>query len=142
MPPKFVRVPGREDISSSRDVERQNLLDGDSDEEDFFYKGPNVRTDSLRNDPILGRLKGQVNDVVDVMKSNVSKVIDRGERLEDLQDKSDDLANNSDMFRTRAKGLHKSMWWKNCRMKLILAAIIIILLAIIIIPIILHYQQQ
>ena len=34
------------------------------------------------------RLRGQVDDVVDVMKSNVSKVIERGDRLEDLQDKS------------------------------------------------------
>ena len=34
------------------------------------------------------RLRGQVDEVVDVMKTNVSKVIERGDRLEDLQDKS------------------------------------------------------
>ncbi|ESP04833.1 hypothetical protein LOTGIDRAFT_184819 [Lottia gigantea] len=141
MPPKFVRVPGRNDINNSRDVERQNLLAGDSDDEDFFYKGPNVNTGSLRGDPAMDRLRNQVSDVVGVMKDNVGKVIDRGDRLEDLQDKSDNLASNSDMFRSRAKSLHKTMYWKNCRMKLILAMIIIILLGIVIIPIIVHYQQ-
>ena len=34
------------------------------------------------------RLQNQVDDVVDVMKSNVGKVLERGEKLEDLQDKS------------------------------------------------------
>ena len=34
------------------------------------------------------RLQGQVDEVVGVMKDNVAKVIDRGDRLEDLQDKS------------------------------------------------------
>ena len=36
----------------------------------------------------VARLRGQVDEVVDVMKSNVSKVVERGDRLEDLQDKS------------------------------------------------------
>ena len=37
---------------------------------------------------MANRLKGQVDEVVGVMKDNVAKVIDRGDRLEDLQDKS------------------------------------------------------
>ena len=39
-------------------------------------------------------MRGQVDDVVDVMKSNVSKVIERGDRLEDLQDKSGKVSQN------------------------------------------------
>jgi len=34
------------------------------------------------------RLQGQVDEVVGIMKDNVGRVIDRGDRLEDLQDKS------------------------------------------------------
>ncbi|KAL4219314.1 Vesicle membrane receptor protein (v-SNARE) [Mactra antiquata] len=132
MPPKFARMP---DSYGARDVERQALLDGDSDEDDFFLNGPRVNTNKLA-DPKIGRLKGQVDEVVDVMRDNVTKVIDRGDRLEDLQDKSDSLASNSDMFRSRAKALHKTMWWKNCRMKLIMALVILVILSIIIIPII------
>lgn len=133
MPPKFAR-------ENARRSETKALLD-DSDEEDFFLEGPSVRTDKLRQDPKLNRLRNQVDDVVDVMKDNVSKVMERGDRLEDLQDKSDSLSSNSDMFRSRAKDLRKNMWWKNCRMKLLLALVIFIILCIIVIPIIMKSQN-
>lgn len=28
------------------------------------------------------------------------------------------LSDHSDMFRTRAKGLHRQMWWKNCKVRI------------------------
>ncbi len=34
------------------------------------------------------RVQSQVDEVIDVMQENISKVIERGERLDDLQDKS------------------------------------------------------
>ncbi|XP_052789712.1 vesicle-associated membrane protein 4-like [Mya arenaria] len=141
MPPKFARMPDSADRYGARDVERQSLLDADSDEDDFFLNGPRVNTKKLA-DPKISRLKGQVEDVVGVMKDNVTKVIDRGERLEDLQDKSDHLASNSDMFRSRAKALHKTMWWKNCKMRLIMGLIIMVILAVIIIPIIISQSKK
>ena len=41
------------------------------------------------------RVQSQVDEVIDVMQENISKVIERGERLEDLQDKSGDLEGTS-----------------------------------------------
>ncbi|XP_064616702.1 vesicle-associated membrane protein 4-like [Liolophura sinensis] len=140
MPPKFKRSFDREDVRNSRDIERTALLDGNSDDEDFFLRGPTVNTNRLR-DPKIERLQGQVHEVVGVMKDNVSKVLERGERLEELQDKSDSLASNSDMFRSRATGLRRQMWWNNCKVKLIIAVIILIIMAIIIIPIIVKSQN-
>ncbi|XP_033763168.1 vesicle-associated membrane protein 4-like [Pecten maximus] len=103
------------------------------------YKAPNVKTNSLREDPNINRLQNQVDDVVGIMKDNMGRVIDRGDRLEDLQDKSDSLASNSDLFRSRSRDLRKSMWWKNCKMKIILALVIVVILAVIIIPIIMSH---
>ena len=40
---------------------------------------------------LIFRLQGQVDEVVDVMQSNIGKVMDRGDRLEDLQDKSGNM---------------------------------------------------
>ena len=37
---------------------------------------------------IWDRLQGQVHEVVNVMQDNISKVLDRGDKLSDLQDKS------------------------------------------------------
>ena len=39
----------------------------------------------------LGQLRSQVNDVKDVMTQNIEKVMERGERLEDLIAQTDDL---------------------------------------------------
>lgn len=40
-------------------------------------------------------MQSQVDEVIDVMQENISKVIERGERLDDLQDKSGE--SHSDM---------------------------------------------
>lgn len=137
MPPKFVRNPGGSDYSHARRDEKASLLDADSDDEDFFLTGPrSIKPGGSRSDPKIDRLQNQVDEVVGVMQNNVSKVMERGDRLEDLQDQSDNLAGNADMFRSRARGLHKKMWWNNCKMKLALVVIILIVLLVIIIPII------
>ena len=34
------------------------------------------------------RVQNEVDEVVDIMQSNIGRVMERGERLEDLQDKS------------------------------------------------------
>ena len=39
----------------------------------------------------LSKLQAQVNEVKDVMTQNIEKVLERGERLEDLVDKTEDL---------------------------------------------------
>ncbi|KAL8567059.1 hypothetical protein ACOMHN_047955 [Nucella lapillus] len=142
MPPKFARMPGATDRASSLDIERRGLLDGDSDDEDFFLRGPKVQTGHLHGDQKMSGLRGQVDEVMGIMKDNVNRVAERGDRLEDLQDKSDSLASNADMFRSRSKSLHHNMWWKNCRMRILIAIVILVLVLIIMIPIILHYTSQ
>lgn len=41
------------------------------------------------------RVQSQVDEVIDVMQENISKVIERGERLDDLQDKSGESHSDS-----------------------------------------------
>lgn len=47
---------------------------------------------------ILARVQSQVDEVIDVMQENISKVIERGERLDDLQDKSGESHKDSVCF--------------------------------------------
>jgi len=61
----------------------------------------------------------------------LKKVIDRGERLELLVHKSDDLQDNAFKFNSNAKKLKNRMLWKNVKMTLILFFIILILVYII-----------
>lgn len=53
----------------------------------FFLRGPPGPGFGPRNDKIK-HVQNQVDEVIDVMQENITKVIERGERLDELQDKS------------------------------------------------------
>lgn len=42
---------------------------------------------------LCSSVQNQVDEVIDVMQENITKVIERGERLDDLQDKSGVMIN-------------------------------------------------
>ncbi|XP_010147159.1 PREDICTED: vesicle-associated membrane protein 4, partial [Eurypyga helias] len=119
---------------------QRNLLEEDSDEEeDFFLRGPSGPRFGPRNDKIR-HVQNQVDEVIDVMQENITKVIERGERLDDLQDKSESLSDNATAFSNRAKQLRRQMWWRGCKVKAIIALVAVILLLVIIVPVVLKYH--
>ncbi|KAL7266025.1 Vesicle membrane receptor protein (v-SNARE), partial [Rhizina undulata] len=100
-------------------------------------KDPKSRNDD--NGPENQRIKdlqGKIDDTVGVMRENISKVADRGTRLNTLQDKTDNLAVSAQGFRRGANRVRKQMWWKDMKMRMCLIAGIIILLVIIIVPVV------
>jgi vesicle-associated membrane protein 4 len=68
------------------------------------------------------------------MRENINKVSQRGERLDSLQDKTDNLAVSAQGFRRGANRVRKAMWYKDMKMRVCLIVGIIILLLVIIIP--------
>ena len=68
------------------------------------------------------------------MQENLSKASQRGERLDALQDKTDNLATSAQGFRRGANRVRKQMWWKDMKMRICIIVGIIILLIIIIVP--------
>lgn len=68
------------------------------------------------------------------MRDNINKVSQRGERLDALQDKTDNLAVSAQGFRRGANRVRKQMWWKDMKMRMCLIAGVIILLIVIIVP--------
>jgi vesicle-associated membrane protein 4 len=71
---------------------------------------------------------------VGVMRENINKVSQRGERLDSLQDKTDNLAVSAQGFRRGANRVRKQMWWKDMKMRMCLIVGIIILIVIIVVP--------
>lgn len=68
------------------------------------------------------------------MRENINKVSQRGERLDSLQDKTDNLAVSAQGFRRGANRVRKDMWWKDMKMRVCLVIVVIILLVVIITP--------
>ncbi|KAG9258548.1 synaptobrevin-domain-containing protein [Emericellopsis atlantica] len=89
--------------------------------------GGNARTQALQ---------AQIDDTVGVMRDNINKVSQRGERLDALQDKTDNLAISAQGFRRGANRVRKQMWWKDMKMRVCLIVGVIILLLVIIVPIV------
>ncbi|KAL5116192.1 Vesicle membrane receptor protein (v-SNARE) [Pleosporales sp. CAS-2024a] len=85
----------------------------------------NHRTDAINQ---------EIKAATDAMKRNVEQLNDRGERLDSLQNKTDNLATSAQGFRRGANRVRKQMWWKDMKMRMCLIVGIIILLIVIIVP--------
>ncbi|EMP35267.1 Vesicle-associated membrane protein 3 [Chelonia mydas] len=70
--------------------------------------------------------------VVDIMRVNVDKVLERDQKLSELDDRADALQAGASQFETSAAKLKRKYWWKNCKMWAILIAVVLIIIIIII----------
>ena len=59
------------------------------------------------------------------------QVLERGERIEVIVDKTEDLQNQADQFRRQGRDLRNRMWWQNMKVKLLVAAVIAALVIVI-----------
>ncbi|KAI8969662.1 synaptobrevin-domain-containing protein [Pilobolus umbonatus] len=78
------------------------------------------------------QIQQQVDEVVNIMQGNIDKVLQRGERLDDLRGKTEDLEATAKHFRRGANQVRKRMWWKDLKWKIIIGVTILVILGIII----------
>ncbi|KDQ52212.1 hypothetical protein JAAARDRAFT_40330 [Jaapia argillacea MUCL 33604] len=81
-------------------------------------------------------IQQQIDDTVGIMRENITKVAERGERLDSLQDKTDNLAVSAQGFRRGANRVRKNMWWKDMKMRIIIGIAIAIIIVIIVVSIV------
>ncbi|KAK1168437.1 vesicle-associated membrane protein 2-like [Acipenser oxyrinchus oxyrinchus] len=91
---------------------------------------PTPNTTSNRR---IQQSQAQVDEVVDVMRMNMEKVMERDTKLSELDDRADALQAGASQFETSAAKLKRKNWWKNCKMMIILGGVCAIILIIIII---------
>ncbi|XP_023385692.1 vesicle-associated membrane protein 2 isoform X1 [Pteropus vampyrus] len=77
--------------------------------------------------------RGPLLQVVDIMRVNVDKVLERDQKLSELDDRADALQAGASQFETSAAKLKRKYWWKNLKMMIILGVICAIILIIIIV---------
>ncbi|XP_024008617.1 putative vesicle-associated membrane protein 726 isoform X3 [Eutrema salsugineum] len=79
----------------------------------------------------LAKVKAQVTEVKGVMMENIEKVLDRGEKIELLVDKTENLRSQAQAFRTQGTKMRRKMWLDNMKIKLVVFGIIVALILII-----------
>ncbi|KAJ5102394.1 synaptobrevin-domain-containing protein [Penicillium alfredii] len=76
----------------------------------------------------LASARREIDSVRDIMTENIERVLERGERIDLLVDKTDRLGGSAHDFRIRSRGLRRRMWWKNIKLVVLLVVVVIFLL--------------
>ncbi|KAG2482834.1 hypothetical protein HYH03_018271 [Edaphochlamys debaryana] len=79
----------------------------------------------------VASVQKKVDEVRDIMTDNINKVIDRGEKLDSLTNKAENLEFEADRFVRTGRTLRRKMWWQNCKMKIVVAFAVILLAVVI-----------
>lgn len=67
---------------------------------------------SSEEDKII-QIKEKVQDVKDVMVTNIDKLIERGEKLNILVERTQDLSNSAQEFSSGARNVNSKMKWQS-----------------------------
>lgn len=79
----------------------------------------------------INQVNAQVMEVKEVMVQNIDKVLERGERLDDVLVKSDAMKDSAAQFRNSGRKLRRQMWCQNCKLWAALIAILIVVVIVI-----------
>ncbi|XP_042415835.1 vesicle-associated membrane protein 714-like [Zingiber officinale] len=91
---------------------------------ELYSSNPSVDT--------LTRVRGEVSEVHTIMVDNIEKILDRGDRLALLVDKTATMQDSAFHFRKQSKRLRRALWMKNAKLLAVLTFLIVLLLYIII----------
>lgn len=75
----------------------------------------------------VASVQRQVDEVKNIMVDNIERVLERGEKIELLVDKTDNLRFQADKFHKTGRQLRNKMWWQSCKMKLIVLLIVLLI---------------
>lgn len=78
----------------------------------------------------IGGLKSQIEDVKGVMVQNIERVLERGEKIELLVDKTDRLNQQAYRFQASSRSLRRTLYWRKIKTRVGLSVIIIFLIYI------------
>ncbi|KAL9247321.1 hypothetical protein vseg_020765 [Gypsophila vaccaria] len=91
---------------------------------EFFSSSPSADT--------INRVKGEVNEIRTIMVDNIEKILERGDKIELLVDKTSTMQDSAFHFRKQSKRLRRALWMKNAKLLMWLTCLLVVLLYIII----------
>ncbi|KAK5121448.1 hypothetical protein LTR85_005281 [Meristemomyces frigidus] len=75
----------------------------------------------------FANVQSEIDNVRGIMTENIERVLERGERIDLLVDKTDRLGGSARDFRVRSRTLRRKMWFKNVKMMILLVVVCIFL---------------
>ncbi len=93
----------------------------------------NPNSELKSSDPKLLQIQIEIERTKGVMKDNINKAMERGQKLEETEAKTEKLKHKADEFNNSARSARMKMCWQNWR------TILLIFLIILIISVILYF---
>lgn len=90
-----------------------------------FFNSPNAL--------LAGKVNQQMEEVKGIMKENIDTVLDRGEKVSLLVQKSEDISRSSGMFNRQARNINRTFYWQKVRGQLIKWGLILLVIALIVV---------
>ena len=94
---------------------KQEPADAQEDDPDKPKLSQNVLIAQKR----MQQTQAQVDEVTEIMKANVEKVLERDAMLSQLDERADALKEGAEMFEKQAGALKSKYWWKNLKMMIV-----------------------
>lgn len=79
----------------------------------------------------ITRLRDEVDQVRDIMVSNIDSLVERGEKLDLLVDKTENLSSQSVTFKQTSRNLSRKMWWQNARWTIFFGFVVLLVIYLI-----------
>lgn len=83
----------------------------------------------------IGSVQRGIEDVRGIMTRNIEGLLERGERIDLLVDKTGQLGGSASEFRVRSRGLKRRMWWKNVKLMGLLGFVGVLILVTLIVSV-------
>lgn len=80
----------------------------------------------------ISKVHGELDELKDIMVKNIDYVATRGEKLELLVNKTENLTANSVTFKKTSRNLARSLFWKTVKIYVITGAILIVVIYVIV----------
>jgi len=84
----------------------------------------------------VATVTAKVEEVKVVMEGNINKVLENAENLASIENKSEVLRQEAHQFQKKSVSVRNALWWRNFKMKLVVAAVVLCVLGYILIPVI------
>lgn len=80
-----------------------------------YWTTNNRSGEGSRGNSRLQQTQAQVDEVVGIMRTNVEKVLERDQKLSELDDRADALQQGASQFEVHATKLKRKYWWQNMK---------------------------
>ena len=92
-----------------------------------------ARYDDLTQVDNIHATLGKVEAVKVVMQDSIELALQNCVSLEAIDQKADELQSQAGMFKSKAKKLRSQMWWKKCKMQLLITFLVLTIIGVIVV---------